>query len=80
MLFDMVVSASDLGESIRALRRSRGLTQRRLAALSGTSPRLIIELEGGRATVGVGLVLRVLATLGADLAIITRDEGKARET
>lgn len=66
--------AADLGLLLRAARKKAGLTQRQLAQLAGVSPRLLVELEGGRPSVGIGLVLRVLATLGLDLHVLGRGE------
>lgn len=65
-------SPKDLGRVVRDQRKGVGLTQVRLAELSGVSPRFIIELEGGRPTTGFGLVLRVLSTLGLDVEVTTR--------
>ena len=67
-------NASDLGLVVRNARKNAGLTQRKLAQLAGVSPRLLLELEGGRPSVGIGLVLRVLATLGLDLHVSGRSE------
>ncbi|MBI2394077.1 MAG: helix-turn-helix transcriptional regulator [Deltaproteobacteria bacterium] len=62
----------DLGAAIRAERKAQRLTQARLAALAGVSPRFLIELEHGRPTVGLALTLRVLSTLGLDLQLTKR--------
>jgi HTH-type transcriptional regulator/antitoxin HipB len=63
----LLASPQVLGDAIRAERKRQGLTQQRLADVAGVSPRFLIELEHGRPTVGLGLTLRVLATLGVDL-------------
>lgn len=57
----------DLGVLLRARRKLLGLSQADAAALCNVSPRLLGELEHGRASVGIGLVLRIAATLGVDL-------------
>ncbi|MDP2341718.1 MAG: type II toxin-antitoxin system Y4mF family antitoxin [Deltaproteobacteria bacterium] len=67
-----IASPKDLGALVRAERKTAGLTQERLAALAGVSPRFVVELEGGRASAGVGLVLRVLSTLGLDVDVNAR--------
>jgi hypothetical protein len=36
--------------------------------------RFLSELENGRATAGIGLVLRVLATLSLDVTLVPRGE------
>lgn len=57
-------TADQLGQTIRAERKALGLTQSDLAAASGVSLRFLSELERGRASAGVGRVLRVLEMLG----------------
>jgi HTH-type transcriptional regulator/antitoxin HipB len=63
---------AQLGVVLRQRRKELGLTQIDAAALSNVSPRLLGELERGRASVGLGLVLRVAATLGLDLSLVPR--------
>ena len=58
-----------LGQAIRAERKTLGLTQGDLAAASGVSLRFLSELERGRASAGVGRVLRVLEMLGLDVVL-----------
>ncbi|MEO1367418.1 MAG: type II toxin-antitoxin system Y4mF family antitoxin [Acidobacteriota bacterium] len=57
-------TAEELGRLIRAQRKATSLTQGELADASGVSLRFISELERGRASAGVGRVLRVLEMLG----------------
>ena len=62
-------STAELGATIRAERKALGLTQGDLAAACGFSLRFVSELERGRATAGVGRVLRVLKMLGLEVVI-----------
>lgn len=70
-----VANSAELGTAIRARRRQRGLTQTELAGLCGVSVRFVSEVERGRPTAGVGLVLRLCARLGFDVQLVTRGEG-----
>jgi HTH-type transcriptional regulator/antitoxin HipB len=54
----------DLGLFLRDQRRRAGLSQQDLAARAGTSRRWLSDLEGGKATVEVGRVLKVIFALG----------------
>lgn len=55
---------ADLGRYLRDERRRSGLSQEDVAARSGTSRRWLSDLEGGKATVEFGLVLKVVFALG----------------
>jgi len=57
----------DIGALIRAHRRALGLDQRTLAARAGVSRLWISEVERGKPGASLGLVLRVLASLGVTL-------------
>ncbi|HEY4415373.1 MAG TPA: type II toxin-antitoxin system Y4mF family antitoxin [Verrucomicrobiae bacterium] len=56
-----------IGEIIKQVRKTQGLTQEQLAAACGLGRRFIVELEGGKATTHVGKVMQVLSTLGISL-------------
>jgi len=71
-----ITTARELGELIRTVRKQQGLTQVQLAALCGVSPRFVGELEGGRASAGIGRVFRVCARLGLDLMVEQRGEAR----
>lgn len=58
---------SQLGQAIRATRKSLQLTQPQLALAAGVGVRFIVELEGGKPTVRLEHTLRVLDALGLDL-------------
>lgn len=59
-----VRSPRDVGALVRDRRKALGVSQEALAAQVGVSRRWIVALEGGKPTVELGLVLRVLAALG----------------
>lgn len=59
----------DLGRSVRAARRRRGLRQEDLALGAGTGMRFIGELERGKPTVQLAPTLRVLHALGVSLVL-----------
>lgn len=67
-------SAAELGELVRSERRRQKLTQVSFAALCGVSPRLLGELEGGRASVSLDRVLRICSRLGIDFIAVRRGE------
>jgi HTH-type transcriptional regulator / antitoxin HipB len=59
-----------LGSAIRRLRTDRGLTQAELAQQAGVSRTWLIDVEkGDKPSVEIGLVMRVLDTLGASLMV-----------
>ncbi|SCE88900.1 HTH-type transcriptional regulator / antitoxin HipB [Micromonospora viridifaciens] len=53
----------DLGRYVRDRRRELGLTQTGLATEAGVSRRWLSDLEAGKESAEVGLVLRTLAAL-----------------
>lgn len=61
-----------LGELIRDVRKSQGLTQIQLASVSGVGRRFIVDLESGKETCHLGKVLQVLSMLGLELFIQQR--------
>lgn len=67
-----LTTSTELGAMVRSRRKALQLSQVEAAALCNVSPRLLSELERGRDTVGVGLVLQVLATLGVDVVAAPR--------
>lgn len=56
-----------LGDYVRALRQSRGYTQRQLAGVSGVGLRFLSELERGKPNVSLHHTQLVLAMLGVEL-------------
>lgn len=67
-----ITDAGDLGARIRARRVELGLTQIDLAGVARVTPRLVGELEHGKATAQLDGAMRVLAALGLDIHLRTR--------
>ncbi|HEY8502523.1 MAG TPA: helix-turn-helix domain-containing protein, partial [Solirubrobacterales bacterium] len=61
-----------LGAMIRARRVELRLTQVELADVARVTPRLIGELERGKATARIEGILRILEVLGLDVYLRTR--------
>jgi y4mF family transcriptional regulator len=57
-------SVHDLGLYVRDRRRAAGLSQTDLATRAAVSRRWLSDLEAGKPTVEVGLVLKVFSALG----------------
>ena len=62
-------SPNALGTALRATRKRLGLTQSDLALAAGVGLRFIVELEGGKPTVRLEQVLRVVDALGGHLTL-----------
>lgn len=62
----------ELGSAIRARRRQLGVTQDDLGASIGVSRRVIGQLERGKKTAHVGIVLRAANAVGLDVGIEPR--------
>ena len=60
-------TAAEIGKIIRAARLRRKLSQAELARLLGTTQAWISEVEKGKDTAQIGLVLRALNRLGVRL-------------
>ena len=67
---------ADVGALIRARRRAQRLDQATLARHAGVSRLWIGEIEKGKPGASLGLVLRVLGTLGVDLLAPEPDEAE----
>lgn len=70
----MMITAKDIGTTIRTVRKSQGLRQDELAAAANVGVRFLIELEAGKATAQLGKTLAVLAALGIDVYLTSPDE------
>ncbi len=68
----LVKSAEAIGALVRARRKAAGLTQAQAAGLSGVGTRFFSELERGKKTVALDLVLRVLERVGLELVLVPR--------
>ena len=61
-----ISNVTEIGRAVRAARKAQGLTQREFADISGVGVRFLSELERGKPTAEVGLVLDVLSNAGFD--------------
>ena len=68
-----ITSAHALGTSLRAARKRLGLTQPDFALAAGVGVRFIVDLEGGKPTVRMEQVLRVIDALGGSLVLTGLD-------
>ena len=71
----VVRSASDLGALVRAARHAQSLRQSDLAGLSGTGNRFIVDLERGKPTLQLQMVLDMVDILG--LEVVVRRKNRA---
>lgn len=59
-----VKDAADVGQIVRQLRKDSGLTQVKAASMCNVGPRFLSDLENGKATIRLGLALKVLHAFG----------------
>lgn len=59
---------------MRALRARKGLSQSQVATQAGVSRKWLSDLERGKATVSLDLLLRVVAILGGELDLRPRSD------
>ena len=69
-----IASARDLGLYVRERRRDLGRNQTDLAAAARVSRRWLSDLEAGKATAEIGLVLRTLDALDLVLTAQPRED------
>lgn len=72
-----ITSPQSLGTALRLTRKRLGLTQADLALAAGVGLRFIVELEGGKPTVRLEQVLRVVDALGGSLSLTGLDADPA---
>ncbi len=63
---------AELGLAVREKRKQDGLTQQDLAAIANVGVRFVSELENGKETVQLALVMAVLQALGLQLLLSTK--------
>ncbi len=64
-----VRTAKDIGLLVRERRKQLGLTQGQLAERLGTGRPWVVQVEGGKATAQLGMVLAALRELDIDLHV-----------
>ena len=62
-----------LASEIRSLREKKGLSQRQLAELVGTTQSAIARLEGGRISPSLSTLDRIANALGAEVTVTFTD-------
>ncbi len=65
-----VSTASDIGSAISAARKTKKLTQSQLATLADVHQPKISEIERGKDTAHIGIVLRIIKALGLTINLI----------
>lgn len=70
-----ISTAQTLGVALRDARKRMGLTQPDLALAAGVGVRFIVDLEGGKPTVRLEQVLRVIDALGGSLVLTGLEAG-----
>ena len=73
---------AELGATIRRGRKAQGLTQQQFADIAGVGVRFLSEVERGKETAEVGLVLHVVELAGFELILrpkgIRKQKGDAQ--
>jgi len=67
----------DLGSLVREHRLARAMTQAQLAQAIGTSRQWVVDLERGKPTLALGLVLRAVTAVGLSLRVETGSSSAA---
>lgn len=67
-----VKTPTELGNAIREARKRAELDQATTAALVGVGPRFLSEVERGKPSARLGLVLKVLERLGLEVWVSPR--------
>lgn len=63
----LIKTPADIGRIIRGVRIVEGLSQSQLAAKFGTTQSWISEIENGKATAELGMVLKVMSFLRIEM-------------
>jgi y4mF family transcriptional regulator len=69
-----IEAPEDIGKLVRQRRKGAGLTLQEAAGMAGVGVRFLSELERGKSTLQLGLVLQVLQLFGLELHIHARGE------
>lgn len=67
-----VTTTRELGALVRAVRKESGLDQATAAGLAGVGTRFLGDIERGKPTVQLGLVLQVLERFGLEVTVTRR--------
>lgn len=69
----------NLGQQLKILRQRRGLSQRKLAQLAGVSNATVSLIEHGRTDPSMGLLRKILDTLGVSFAEFFATDTRGKE-
>jgi y4mF family transcriptional regulator len=69
-----ITSAKEIGSLVRQRRKQAGLTLTVAAGMAGVGVRFLSELERGKPTLQIGLVIEVLQLFGLELHVHPRGE------
>ncbi|MEB0140016.1 MULTISPECIES: helix-turn-helix domain-containing protein [unclassified Undibacterium] len=72
-----IADVETLGHFIRAQRTAEGLTIEQAALSIGIAKQTLADLEKGKSTVGIGIVLRIVSDLGLNLFVADKQDSKA---
>ncbi len=70
--YGKIQTTEELGELVRAHRKSRNLTLETISGLGNLSMRFLSEFERGKETAEIGKALKTLHTLGLEVIIQPR--------
>ena len=68
------MTPDEIGKTIRNARKALGLKQNQLASVAGIGVRTLSEIENGKQTAQIGLVLQTLGVLGIEIKLIPHTE------
>lgn len=72
-------TTKDLGQTLRAARKAKGLTQAELAARAGVWQRTVSNIETGTSGAKVDTIFDLLAALDLELRIVPRSKLTQRD-
>ena len=72
-------TTKDLGQTLRAARKTKGLTQAELAARAGVWQRTVSNIETGTSGAKVDTIFDLLAALDLELRIVPRSKMTPRD-
>ena len=64
----------ELGSFIKTFRESQNMTQLDVAGLANTGNRLIVDIEKGKPTVQIQMILKIIDLLGLEIIIQRKGE------
>ena len=70
--YGKIQTTKELGELVRAHRKSKHLTLETISGLGNLSTRFLSEFERGKETAEIGKVLKALRTLGLEVTVQPR--------